>query len=108
MKEAISSRSPRGDRGKQIFESLDGRCSDFESVIRSYSKLSLDRQREFSRLLFENQVLDVKGLSEILKCSPRHIRSLVSEDRIPYSSVGHLVRFLPDRIHEWLLKGGTR
>ncbi|MBI1859837.1 MAG: excisionase family DNA-binding protein [Deltaproteobacteria bacterium] len=40
--------------------------------------------------------------------SRRHIYQLISENRIPYSKVGRLVRFSPARIQEWPYKGGTR
>jgi len=53
-------------------------------------------------------VWTVEDVAKELKCSPRHVRKLVSDDRIPFSKVGRLVRFSPMRLSEWLRKGGTR
>jgi excisionase family DNA binding protein len=62
--------------------------------------------------LFENGIVKlvwtVDDVANELKCSVRHIRKLVSEDRIPFFKVGRLVRFSPLRLREWLQKGGTR
>ncbi len=59
--------------------------------------------------VFENQfVWTVEDAAKELQCSVRHIRSLVSDGRIPYGKVGRLVRFSPPRVREWLSKGGTR
>lgn len=51
---------------------------------------------------------DAKDVARELKCSLRHVFTLVSERRIPYSKVGRLLRFSPYKIREWLEKGGTR
>jgi len=62
-----------------------------------------------SPLLFENKLVwTVQDVASELKCSARHIRKLVSDDRIPYFKVGKLVRFSPQRISDWLRNGGTR
>lgn len=62
--------------------------------------------------VFENEIVKLVWTSEEvaseLGCSIRHVRKLVSEDRIPYLKVGRLVRFSPLRLREWLHKGGTR
>ncbi len=62
--------------------------------------------------LFDNGIVKlvwtVDDVANELKCSVRHIRKLVSEDRIPFFKVGRLVRFSPLRLREWLQKGGTR
>lgn len=50
----------------------------------------------------------VADVARELQCSPRHVRNMVSRGQIPFSKVGHLTRFCPERIREWLLKGGTR
>ncbi|RYZ93296.1 MAG: DNA-binding protein [Proteobacteria bacterium] len=59
--------------------------------------------------VFENQfVWTVEDAAQELQCSVRHIRALVSDNRIPYGKIGRLVRFSPPRVREWLSKGGTR
>jgi excisionase family DNA binding protein len=48
------------------------------------------------------RLLDIAGVAEHLAVSERHIRRLVAERRIPYVKWGHLLRFDPDEIAEWL------
>jgi excisionase family DNA binding protein len=50
----------------------------------------------------------VSDVARELQVSVRHIYQLMSEDKIPYSKVGRLIRFSPARIQEWLEKSGTR
>lgn len=47
-------------------------------------------------------LLDITQLAEHLDVQPRHIRRLVHEKRIPYIKWGHLIRFDPADITEWL------
>ena len=47
-------------------------------------------------------LLDITRLAEHLGVQPRHIRRLVHEKRIPYIKWGHLIRFDPTDITEWL------
>ena len=47
-------------------------------------------------------LLDVTQLAEHLGVDVRHIRRLVHERRVPYIKWGHLVRFDPAEINEWL------
>lgn len=48
------------------------------------------------------ELLDIPALAEHLGVQPRHIRRLVHEKRIPYIKWGHLIRFDPTDIGEWL------
>ena len=48
------------------------------------------------------QLLDIAGVASHLGVAPRHVRRLVAERRIPYVKWGHLLRFDPDEINEWL------
>ena len=59
-------------------------------------------------LVFEKQVWTTEDVARELNISPRYVYKLISEDRIPYSKVGRLVRFSPVRVIEWLQNGGTR
>lgn len=52
-------------------------------------------------------LLDIAGVAEYLAVSERHVRRLMAERRIPYVKWGHLLRFDPDEIAEWL-DGGRR
>ena len=48
------------------------------------------------------RLLDIPGLAERLGVNIRHIRRLVAERRIPYIKWGHLIRFDPIEIAEWI------
>jgi excisionase family DNA binding protein len=59
--------------------------------------------------IFENQLVWNYGdTARHLGCGIRHVKTLVSEDQIPFSRLGRLVRFSPIKVSEWFLKGGTR
>jgi excisionase family DNA binding protein len=62
--------------------------------------------------IFDNGIVklvwNVEDVARELECSVRHVRKLVSENKIPYLKIGRLVRFSPLRVREWLHKGGTR
>jgi excisionase family DNA binding protein len=72
------------------------------------TSLSLDVSDVPKDLFFDKVVWTTKDVCSVLNCSERHIRELVSSDRIPYVKVGRLVRFYRDDILGWLKQGGTR
>ncbi len=41
-------------------------------------------------------------LAQHLGVTPRHVRRLIAERRIPYLKWGRLIRFDPDEIADWL------
>ena len=47
-------------------------------------------------------LMDLPAVAEYLGVNHRHIRRLVAERRIPFIKWGHLLRFDPDEIDEWL------
>ena len=47
-------------------------------------------------------LLDLHAVAARLALSERHVRRLVSERKIPYMKVGHLLRFDPTEIADWL------
>ena len=47
-------------------------------------------------------LLDVNELAQHLGVNVRHVRRLVAERRIPFIKWGHLLRFDPDEIVDWL------
>lgn len=49
-------------------------------------------------------LLDIPALAEHLGVTPRHVRRLVAERRIPYGKWGHLIRFNPVEVAAWLEK----
>lgn len=53
------------------------------------------------------RLLDLPSVADHLAVSERHVRRLVAERRIPYVKWGHLLRFDPGEIAEWL-DGGRR
>lgn len=48
------------------------------------------------------KLLNITELAEHLGVDVRHTRRLVHERRIPYIKWGHLIRFDPAEIDEWL------
>jgi len=47
-------------------------------------------------------LLTIDQLAERLSTSPRHVRRLIAEHRIPYLKVGALIRFDPSEIAGWM------
>ena len=45
---------------------------------------------------------NIETLAQRLSVSPRFVRRLVAERRIPYLKVGAYVRFDPDDVRQWL------
>ena len=50
-------------------------------------------------------LVDLTEIAERLGVNQRHIRRLVAERRIPFLKWGHLLRFDPAEIEEWLNAG---
>jgi excisionase family DNA binding protein len=48
------------------------------------------------------RLLSIGQLAERLGTTPRRVRRLVAERRVPFVKVGRLVRFDPDDIAAWL------
>lgn len=59
-----------------------------------------DPRREAS--LGRPPLMDIEAVAERLCVRVRHVRRLVTERRIPYRKWGHLLRFDPTEIEEWL------
>jgi excisionase family DNA binding protein len=47
-------------------------------------------------------LVDIPGLADRLGTSVRHVRRLVATKAIPYVKVGHLIRFDPEDITDWI------
>lgn len=52
-------------------------------------------------------LMNMEAVAERLGTTPRHVRRLVSERRIPFGKVGRLVRFDPDQIDLWIEKNSV-
>jgi excisionase family DNA binding protein len=50
-------------------------------------------------------LVDLPAVAERLGVNQRHIRRLVAERRIPFVKWGHLLRFDPAEIEDWLNAG---
>lgn len=50
----------------------------------------------------QRPLLAIEEVAELLGVGVRHVRRLVAERRIPYLKWGHLLRFDPVEIQEWL------
>jgi excisionase family DNA binding protein len=51
-----------------------------------------------------SRLVDIDDLAEWLATTPRHVRRLVAERRVPFVKVGHFVRFDPKDIAHWIEK----
>jgi excisionase family DNA binding protein len=47
-------------------------------------------------------LIDIPTLAEWLGVGVRHVRRLVTEQRIPYIKWGHLIRFDVSQVGDWL------
>lgn len=47
-------------------------------------------------------LIDLAAVAERLGVTPRHVRRLVLERRIPYVKWGHLLRFDPLELERWI------
>ena len=50
----------------------------------------------------DQPLMDLTAVARRLGVNQRHVRRLVAERRIPYLKWGHLLRFDPAAIDEWL------
>jgi len=47
-------------------------------------------------------LMDIEAVAQRLAVKVRHVRRLVAERRIPYLKWGHLLRFEPQEIEQWI------
>jgi excisionase family DNA binding protein len=47
-------------------------------------------------------LMDLPAVAERLGVNHRHVRRLVAERRIPFIKWGHLLRFDPEEVDQWL------
>jgi excisionase family DNA binding protein len=50
----------------------------------------------------EKELVDINWVAKRLGVAVRHVRRLVAEQRIPFIKWGHLLRFDPDEIENWI------
>lgn len=55
-----------------------------------------------SELLFDNRILRVEQVAEMLQFSKWHIYRLVSQNKIPFSKKGKTLFFMSAKILEWI------
>jgi excisionase family DNA binding protein len=65
-------------------------------------------ERNPARAIRRPKLLTLKQVADQLSVNERHVRRLVAERRIPFVKWGHLLRFDPDEIAEWLDRGRRR
>lgn len=53
-------------------------------------------------------VMDVRSLCKYLQISERKVRSLVSDNEIPYFKIGKSVRFHKDEVDKWCIRRTVR
>lgn len=59
-------------------------------------------------MLDEPRFLDGSQVCELLSITPRHLRRLVEERRIPVTRVGRLLRYERDEIERWIERNTRR
>lgn len=59
-------------------------------------------ERDPTGAAHRRRLLNLKQVAEQLNVNERHVRRLVFERRIPYLKWGHLLRFDPVELQEWL------
>jgi excisionase family DNA binding protein len=50
----------------------------------------------------DGSLIDIPELAQRLGVTPRHVRRLISERRIPFIRWSHLIRFDPEEVDAWL------
>ena len=50
----------------------------------------------------ERELVDIAWVAKRLRVTVRHVRRLVAEERIPVIKWGHLLRFDPAEIENWI------
>lgn len=59
-------------------------------------------------MLDEPRFLDGPQVCQLLAITPRHLRRLVEERRIPVTRVGRLLRYDRDEIERWIERNTRR
>ncbi len=62
----------------------------------------INDQRFPSGAAHRRRLLTLKQVADMLNVNERHVRRLVFERRIPYFKWGHLLRFDPGELEQWL------
>ncbi|MFC1769563.1 helix-turn-helix domain-containing protein [Nitrospirota bacterium] len=55
-----------------------------------------------------DEIMDVTCLTNYLKIKPRWVYDRVAEYAIPYTKIGHYLRFRKSEIDEWLVKHSVK
>lgn len=64
--------------------------------------MSIAKSKTSEPLAHLAPLLDTDGVAHVLSVTPRHVRRLVAERRIPFLKVGRFVRFDPASLNLWL------
>lgn len=56
----------------------------------------------FNPKLFDNRIMRIEQVAEMLQFSKWHIYRLVSQNKIPFYKKGKTLFFMSDEIHEWI------
>ncbi len=58
--------------------------------------------------IFDNQILRVEQVAELLQFSKWHVYKLVNKRKIPFRKRGHALFFLSQEIFDWINEGVQR
>ena len=67
----------------------------------------INDERHPTSAAHRRRLLTLKQVAEQLNVNERHVRRLVFERRIPFLKRGHLLRFDPVEIEQWLERART-
>lgn len=84
-----------------VMEPRKLRVHDRDDLVATKLALQTGRRQQDVRPSLPT-LLDITMLADHLGVTPRHVRRLIAERRIPYLKWGRLIRFDPDEIADWL------
>lgn len=64
-----------------------------------------DKLKNRSPLFFENQIMRVPEVAQMLSFSKDHVYRLVSQKKIPFRKKGKTLFFMSQEIREWIDQG---
>ena len=67
--------------------------------------LKSNQEKGTEQLIFENKIMRVSDVAELLRCSKGHIYNLTSQDEIPFYKKGKSLYFFYTEIQDWIMEG---
>lgn len=84
------------------FKTSEGIFID-KNELHSYLKSNQDKGNKAG--FFDNEIMRVSDVADLLGCSKGHIYNLTSQDEIPHYKKGKSLYFFYSEIQEWIMRG---